>query len=79
MNPKNILVPYDGSSYSKRAFDAALDIAEKFDSKITILACIEVFSIGWFGKSNVEEILLRKLRSKIMNEIQKMEGEIKKA
>ncbi len=38
---KNILVPFDLSNPSNRAFKVALDVAQKFDSKITLLTCIE--------------------------------------
>ena len=37
----NILVPYDLSSQSTKAFKVALDIAKKYDSKITLLTCLE--------------------------------------
>lgn len=38
---KNILVPFDLSNPSNHAFKIALDIAQKFDSKITLLTCVE--------------------------------------
>jgi len=38
---KNILVPYDGTNFSNRAFRKALDIAKKDGSKITIFTVIE--------------------------------------
>jgi nucleotide-binding universal stress UspA family protein len=38
---KNILVPFDLSSPSNRAFKVALDLAQKYDSKITLITCIE--------------------------------------
>lgn len=38
---KNILVPYDLSKHSTHAFKIALDISQKYDSKITILTCVE--------------------------------------
>ena len=38
---KNILVPFDLSSQSTRAFKVALDVKKKYDSKITLLTCIE--------------------------------------
>jgi len=38
---KNILVPFDLSPQSTRAFKVALDIAKKYDSKIVLLTCIE--------------------------------------
>lgn len=34
---KNILIPVDGSEYSKRAIEAGKEIAKMFDSKVTIL------------------------------------------
>lgn len=30
---KKILVPFDGSEYSERAFEKALEISEKFESE----------------------------------------------
>lgn len=39
-----ILVPYDGSSFSKNALSEALDIAKTFSSKIYILSVIEMAS-----------------------------------
>ncbi len=39
---QNILVPVDLSDQSTRAFKVALDIAEKRNSKITILTCLEL-------------------------------------
>jgi nucleotide-binding universal stress UspA family protein len=40
MSFKQILVPYDASSYANSAFEKALEIAEKFDSKITVLTVL---------------------------------------
>lgn len=33
---KHIFVPYDGSAFSNRAFEFALDLASKYDSSITV-------------------------------------------
>lgn len=38
---KNILVPFDLSSSSTAAFKVALDVAQKYDSKITLITCVE--------------------------------------
>jgi nucleotide-binding universal stress UspA family protein len=38
---ENILVPFDLSSPSNQAFKIALDIAQKYNSKITLLTCVE--------------------------------------
>ena len=40
MDLKNILVAYDSSSFSNRAFKSALDIAEPNKSKITIVTVV---------------------------------------
>ena len=37
-----ILVPYDGSKYSKMALDKAIEIAKKDKSKIDIISVINV-------------------------------------
>lgn len=52
---KNILVPYDGSGHSERAFKKALELAEKDDSKITVVTVIEgvyAANIGYTSKIN---------------------------
>ena len=37
---KKILVPFDGSEYSEKAFEKALEIALKFDSKLIVLTVL---------------------------------------
>ena len=47
-----ILVPYDGSIYSDKASDKALEIASKFSSEITALSVLEAEPIeGHMGAS----------------------------
>ena len=41
MSFQNILVPFDLSSPSNKAFKVALDLAQKYDSKITLITCVE--------------------------------------
>jgi len=38
---QNILVPFDLSSPSNKAFKVALDLAQKYDAKITLITCVE--------------------------------------
>lgn len=78
MTFQKIVVPYDGSAFSNRAFNLALDLAQKYSSKIIIVSCIDIFSSGWFGKSGMEQAILKKLRGKIMKEIQELENIAKK-
>lgn len=63
---QHILVPYDGTKSGTKAFNGAIQLAKKFSSKITILACMEKNStFGFFDtksdKSKMED------RNKIMN------------
>lgn len=37
---RHIFVPYDGSAFSNRAFEFALDLARKYDSSITVATVI---------------------------------------
>lgn len=66
---RNILVPLDGSSNSKRALDEAINLSEKFGSRISILSVVNesnmIFTTGSPDmiltglKSNSEEIAER--------------------
>jgi len=49
---KNILVPYDGSSHSKHAFKAALDMAKKYNSKLSMVTVLDTSS-GYWGHSTI--------------------------
>ena len=59
MNLKNILVAYDSSGFSNRAFRSALDIAEPNKTKITLLTVVTGIyqpSIGFSMKFNKETL-----------------------
>ena len=66
---KNILVPFDNSSFSKRAFNTALDIAQKYDSMINVVSCIDVLTTRWFGKTTYENVLLKLTQKQLQKEI----------
>lgn len=72
---KNILVPFDLSNKSLHAFKIALDMAKKYDSKITILTCIQVDT--WHHKfydSRADAELLKKQKKAITPHIEKLEN-----
>ncbi len=49
MKINNILVPYDGTESSKKAFNSALGLAKKHEAKIFIFTCIpEQATFGFF-------------------------------
>ena len=52
MTFSKILVPFDGSKYSEKAFEKALEIASKFSSGITVLSILEAEQVdGHMGVS----------------------------
>jgi len=75
MDLKNILVAYDSSGFSNRAFKSALDIAEPNKSKITIVTVVTGIyqpSIGFSMKFNKDLLekqskILKKLFSNLQN------------
>ena len=70
----NILVPFDLSNQSVRAFKAALDIAKKYDSKITLLTCLE--GDAWHHKyydSRADNELIKKQKKVTLSHIAKLE------
>ncbi|MCJ8305978.1 MAG: universal stress protein [Nitrosopumilus sp.] len=72
---RNILVPLDLSNQSTRAFKVALDVAEKYNSKVTILTCIEVDA--WRHKyldSRVNSQLVKKQSKVIKKYFEKLES-----
>ena len=76
----NILVPFDLSNQSIRAFKTALDIAKKYNSKITILTCLE--GDAWHHKfydSRADNELIQKQKKASVSHIAKLENLANKA
>jgi nucleotide-binding universal stress UspA family protein len=77
---ENILVPFDLSSPSNHAFKAALDIAQKYNSKITLLTCVEGDS--WHHKfydARADSELLKKQTKAAKKFMEKLEESANKA
>lgn len=72
---QNILVPLDLTNQSTRAFKVALDIATKYNSKITILTCIEIDT--WHHKyfdSRANSQLVKKQSKDVKKYFEKLES-----
>jgi len=71
----NILVPYDGSSNALHAFKVALDIAKKYDSKITLVTCLELeLRAPWYGyDSRVGKTIMKKQKESIKKHLSRLE------
>ncbi len=56
---KNILVLYDGTPSSQRAFNSALKLAKKHEAKILIFTCIPDQAIFGFFKIGISYMVFR--------------------
>ena len=71
----NILVPFDLSNQSLRAFKASLELAKKYDSQITLLTCVE--GDAWHHKfydSRADNELIKKQVKVALSHIAKLEA-----
>lgn len=80
MEFKKILVPYDGSECSLRAFKIATEMAKKFNSKLTVVTVILEFyyTRSLYANIRYEEILLKKQRGSANNALSKIRTNAKK-
>ena len=54
-----ILVPFDGSSFSQKAFKTALGVAKKHKSKIFLLSCLEKDNLGaWYIDKRINKQIM---------------------
>lgn len=69
----DILVPFDGSSYSIRAFNTALDIAKKHDAKIKILTCLQKENLGaWYIDKRINKKIIKDAKEFAMSFLEKL-------
>ena len=78
---QNILVPWDGSKYSDHAFKVALDMAKKYDSKISVIHCIEDgnYSGPWYADSMYSNAIIKKQKTIAKVEINRLVIQAKNA
>ncbi len=72
---QNILVPFDLSDQSTRAFKVALDVAKKYRSKVTLLTCLE--GDAWHHKyydARADKELIKKQSKVTKKHIEKLES-----
>lgn len=76
----NILVPFDGSTYSVKAFNAALDIAKKQQAKISILTCLEKENLGaWYADKRVNKKIMNDAKKFARDSLSKLENTAEKS
>ena len=77
---ENILVPFDLSSTSNQSFKIALDIAQKYNSKVILLTCVE--GDAWHHKfydARADSELLKKQSKVAKKYMEKLEDLAKKS
>jgi len=75
---KNILVPHDGSGHSKHAFKVALDMAKKYNSKISLVTVMDTSS-GYWGHSTLWNEAIGGTKTLVTKEFESFESAAKKA
>ena len=76
---QNILVPFDLSNQSTRAFKVSLDVAKKYQSRITLLTCLE--GDAWHHKyydAGADKELIKKQSKATKKHLEKLESFAKK-
>ncbi len=74
---KNILVPHDGSDRSKHAFKVALDMAKKYNSKISMVTVLDMSPSHW-AHSNLWDKAVGGTKNLVSKEFESFESTAKK-
>lgn len=71
-----ILVPFDASTYSMKAFRSALDIAKNHKAEIYVLTCLEKENLGaWYIDKRVNKKIINDARNyakKVLSKLEKI-------
>jgi nucleotide-binding universal stress UspA family protein len=79
MKINNILVPYDGTESSKKAFNSALDLAKKHEAEILIFTCIpEQATFGLF-KSKADKKAMQNQKNLAEKQIESLKHKAESA
>jgi nucleotide-binding universal stress UspA family protein len=74
MTFSNILVPFDGSVFSMRAFKAAISIAQRKKSKIHVLSCLEKDNLGaWYTDKRINKQIMKDAKNFAKKELSRLE------
>jgi len=69
-----ILVPFDASTYSMKAFKTALDIAKNQKSEIHVLTCLEKENLGaWYKDSRTNKKIMTDAKNYAKDVLVKLE------
>ena len=75
-----ILVPWDGSTYSNRAFKVALDMAKQYDSKIKLVSCLSHADTGAsYLDSSINKDIFKTAKNVMTKKMSNLKNNAKKA
>jgi nucleotide-binding universal stress UspA family protein len=79
MTFKNILVPYDGSTYANRAFNKAIEIAKQHNSNLKVVACLDIANLGgWYIDKRINKDIMKKAKNLTKELFSKLDDTAKK-
>ncbi len=61
---KNIVVAYDGSENAKRALDVAIDLAKRYEAKLTIIEVIDTSVLVGMGLGPIPSEVINEMYNK---------------
>ena len=73
MTFKNIMVPYDGSSCSNKAFKISLELAKKHRASIRIVTCIQATQKIWLMDVGYDNSVFIKHKTAVKKDLLKLE------
>ena len=69
-----ILVPFDASTYSMKAFKSAVEIAKNQKSEIHVLTCLEKENLGaWYKDSRINKKIMTDAKNYAKDVLSKLE------
>ena len=74
MSFKNIMVPFDGSSCSRKAFKVSLELAKKHEASIKVVACIQATQKIWSVNIGYADSVYLKHKTAAKKDLLKLES-----
>ena len=73
-----ILIPYDGTTSSKKGFKTGLKIAKDNKATISVITCVEKKSTLGFFQSTSDKKKFERIKTEIMSHVEQLTKEAKK-
>ena len=74
-----ILIPYDGTTSSKKGFKSGLKIAKDNNATISVITCVEKKSTLGFFQSTSDKKKYERIKKEIMSHVDQLTKEAKKS